>query len=78
MIGWIGCRTEPHNNTIFILLVCDQLFKKSAETAPDSGASKWLYLGQLYEGWHALQSFSKGAELLTAELESRKVRIPGS
>lgn len=49
-----------------------QVLTQSAKLAPDVGASKWLYLGQLQEGWHALQSFSKGAEVLRAELAARE------
>ena len=52
-----------------------QLFEKSAEIAPNTGANKWLYLAQLQEREEALQSFTKGIELLQAELESRKVRV---
>ncbi len=47
------------------------MLERSAKLAPDAGASKWLYLGQLQEGWHALQSFSKGAEVLRVELAAK-------
>jgi tetratricopeptide (TPR) repeat protein len=47
------------------------LLERSAKLAPESGSSKWLYLGQMSEGWQALQHFSKGAELLKAELAAR-------
>lgn len=48
------------------------LLERSAKLAPENGASKWLYLGQMEEGWQALQHFSKGAELLKAELTARR------
>lgn len=48
------------------------LLERSAKLAPEDGASKWLYLGQMEEGWQALQHFSKGAELLKAELTARR------
>jgi tetratricopeptide (TPR) repeat protein len=49
------------------------LFERSAKLAPDMGATKWLYLGQLSEGWQSLQHFSKGAELLQEELGARRI-----
>lgn len=48
------------------------LLERSAKLAPESGPSKWLYLGQMSTGWQALQHFSKGAELLKAELSARR------
>lgn len=58
----------PSHHTVRVL----QLFETSIRLQPESSASKWLYLGQLQEGLEAKQSFSKGAELLLAELKKRE------
>jgi hypothetical protein len=50
-----------------------QLFEKSAQLSPENAPGKWLYLAQLQEGWSALQSFTRGVDLLKAELVAKEV-----
>lgn len=46
----------------------EELFCKSAEVSPGTGYSKWMHLGQLYEGAEAVVAYKKGVELLAAQL----------
>lgn len=39
------------------------------EVNPDTGHSKYMYLGQLFEGAEAIQFFQKGIELMVKERE---------
>lgn len=41
------------------------------EVNPDTGHSKYMYLGQLFEGAEAIQFFQKGIELMVKEREAQ-------
>lgn len=51
----------------------ETLLCKSAELAPRGSYSKWMYLGQMYEGTDAVVAYKKGVELLTAQVEALPV-----
>lgn len=44
-------------------------FRKSIELQPDSGYSKFLYMGQIVQGPDAMVFFERGVELLIKEIE---------
>lgn len=54
----------------------ETLLCKSAELAPRGAYSKWMYLGQMYEGTDAVVAYKKGVELLTAQLEALPAAAP--
>lgn len=41
------------------------------EVNPDVGHSKYMYLGQLFEGAEAIQFFQKGIEMMVKEREAQ-------
>lgn len=41
---------------------------------PDTGYSKYMYLGQLFEGAQAVQCFQKGIELMVAEKQAKEAQ----
>lgn len=41
---------------------------------PDTGHSKYMYLGQLFEGAEAIQFFQKGIELMVKEREAQSAQ----
>lgn len=45
------------------------LLEKAAQLQPDIGASKYMVLGQVYDGVNAVQAFTKGIEIMTAEVQ---------
>ncbi|XP_064614281.1 uncharacterized protein LOC135477974 [Liolophura sinensis] len=49
-----------------------QCFGRAVEVSPDTGYSKYMYLGQLFEGAQAVQCFQKGIELMVAEKEAKE------
>lgn len=44
------------------------------EVNPDTGHSKYMYLGQLFEGAEAIQFFQKGIELMVKEREAQNAQ----
>lgn len=44
------------------------------EVNPDTGHSKYMYLGQLFEGAEAIQFFQKGIELMVKEREAQSAQ----
>lgn len=54
----------------------EELLCRSAELAPSSGYSKWMYLGQLYEGAEAVVAYQKGVQLLQATIDAAPVDAP--
>lgn len=44
------------------------------EVNPDAGHSKYMYLGQLFEGAEAIQFFQKGIELMVKEREAQSAQ----
>jgi tetratricopeptide (TPR) repeat protein len=54
----------------------EELFCKSAEVSPGTGYSKWMHLGQLYEGAEAVVAYKKGVELLAAQLAALPADAP--
>lgn len=44
------------------------------EVIPDTGHSKYMYLGQLFEGAEAIQFFQKGIELMVKEREAQSAQ----
>ena len=44
------------------------------EVKPDAGHSKYMYLGQLFEGAEAIQFFQKGIELMVKEREAQSAQ----
>lgn len=44
------------------------------EVNPDTGHSKYMYLGQLFEGAEAIQFFQKGIELMVKEREAQSAK----
>lgn len=44
------------------------------EVHPDTGHSKYMYLGQLFEGAEAIQFFQKGIELMVKEREAQSAQ----
>ncbi|XP_069128242.1 uncharacterized protein [Argopecten irradians] len=49
-----------------------QCFGRAVEVCPDQGHSKYMYLGQLFEGAQAVQCFQKGIELMMKEYEAKQ------
>lgn len=45
------------------------------EVNPDTGHSKYMYLGQLFEGAEAIQFFQKGIELMVKEREAQSAQV---
>ncbi|KAF4674035.1 hypothetical protein FOL47_009827 [Perkinsus chesapeaki] len=50
-----------------------ELFKRSAQLAPNYNGSKYFYLGQLSEGKESLDYFTKAARILENELQDAEV-----
>lgn len=48
----------------------ERVLSQSAELAPTDGYSKWMYLGQIYEGTESALAYSKGIALLERALEA--------
>lgn len=44
------------------------------EVNPDTGHSKYMYLGQLFEGAEAIQFFQQGIELMVKEREAQSAQ----
>lgn len=44
------------------------------EVNPDTGHSKYMYLGQLFEGAEAIKFFQKGIELMVKEREAQSAQ----
>lgn len=44
------------------------------EVNPDTGHSKYMYLGQLFEGAEAIQFYQKGIELMVKEREAQSAQ----
>lgn len=44
------------------------------EVNPDTGHSKYMYLGQLFEGAEAIQFFQRGIELMVKEREAQSAQ----
>nr|XP_022313654.1 probable assembly chaperone of rpl4 [Crassostrea virginica] len=51
-----------------------QCFGRAVEVKPDAGHSKYMYLGQLFEGAEAIQFFQKGIELMVKEREAQSAQ----
>ncbi|KAK3090898.1 hypothetical protein FSP39_015577 [Pinctada imbricata] len=51
-----------------------QCFGRAVEVSQDVGYSKYMTLGQLMEGSHAVQCFQKGIELMVAEREKQSAQ----
>lgn len=51
-----------------------QCFGRAVEVNPDTGHSKYMYLGQLFEGAEAIQFFQKGIELMVKEREAQSAQ----
>ncbi|OWF34891.1 probable assembly chaperone of rpl4 [Mizuhopecten yessoensis] len=49
-----------------------QCFGRAVEVCPNQGHSKYMYLGQLFEGAQAVQCFQKGIELMMKEHEAKQ------
>ena len=52
------------NDRSFTLSILGQYFRHSIGISPDSGHSKYMYLGQMLQGQEAVESFKKGIELM--------------
>lgn len=44
-----------------------QCFGRAVEVCPESGFSKYMYLGQIFQGAQAVDCFQKGIELMLKE-----------
>ena len=51
-----------------------QCFGRAVEVCPDKGYSKYMYLGQLFEGAQAVECFQKGIQLMLKEKEEKQAR----
>ncbi|KAK7109107.1 uncharacterized protein [Littorina saxatilis] len=51
-----------------------QCFGRAMEVSPDEGYSKYMYLGQLFEGAQAVECFQKGIELMLKEKEAKQAQ----
>ncbi|XP_056019872.1 uncharacterized protein LOC125669168 [Ostrea edulis] len=51
-----------------------QCVGRAVEIQPDTGHSKCMYLGQLFEGTEAIQCFQKGIELMVKEREAQSAQ----
>ena len=49
-----------------------QCFGRAVTVCPDEGYSKYMNLGQLFEGSQAVECFQKGIELMMKEKERRE------
>lgn len=49
-------------------------FGRAVEVNPDTGHSKYMYLGQLFEGAEAIKCFQKGIELMVKEREAQSAQ----
>ena len=54
--------------------VCVQCLGRAVEVQPDEGFSKYMTLGQLFEGLNAVQCFQKGIELMLKEKEQKQAQ----
>ncbi|KAK7500735.1 hypothetical protein BaRGS_00007979 [Batillaria attramentaria] len=51
-----------------------QCFGRAVEVCPDKGYSKYMYLGQLFEGAQAVECFQKGIQLMLKEKEEKQAQ----
>ncbi|KAL5017057.1 hypothetical protein ScPMuIL_006646 [Solemya velum] len=51
-----------------------QCFGRAVEVCPESGHSKYMYLGQLFEGSQAVDCFQKGIELMMKEKVAQQAK----
>lgn len=51
-----------------------QCFGRAVTVCPDEGFSKYMNLGQLFEGSQSVECFQKGIELMLKEKEKREAK----
>lgn len=49
-----------------------QAFLRAVELNPDAGHSKYMYLGQIHTGQEAVNYYTRGIEVLLADLNKQK------
>ena len=57
-----------------LLSWCVQCFGRAVEVCPNEGYSKYMYLGQLFEGGQAVECFQKGIQLMLKEKEEKEAQ----
>lgn len=67
--------TSHQGSVLYQLLSwCVQCFGRAVEVCPNEGYSKYMYLGQLFEGAQAVECFQKGIQLMLKEKEEKEAQ----